>query len=236
MSEDVLDNFPPSFPTRFRGYDRDAVDRELHELHSALDYAQAERDRAVARALAHENAAPSGSPAPSSTSASVQWLIDTAEQDARRIRAEAEEAARAAATQAEEMLRRRVELVEEAQHEADVCRAQAAEEARLIVHEALEKANALLSGLQDSESALQELFAGGSLSHRMPPPRRSIEQSHGQHAAMPQPAPAPQIVPQTMPFPANDDGQHTVPPQAIGGPAPQQVIAGQQMQGTLPPS
>ena len=128
MPEDVVDNFPPTFPTRFRGYDRDAVDRELHELHSALDYAQDERDRAVARALALEADASNGATAPSPTSASVQWLIDTAEQDARRIRAEAEEAARASAAQAEEMLRRRVELVEEAHHEADVCRAQAADE------------------------------------------------------------------------------------------------------------
>ena len=58
MSEDAL-----AFPIRFRGYDRDAVDWELHELRVALDYAQAERDRAVARALAVEGGDRTGVPA-----------------------------------------------------------------------------------------------------------------------------------------------------------------------------
>jgi hypothetical protein len=188
VSKDVLDDFPPSFPTRFRGYDRDAVDHEMRELRSALDYAQAERDRAVARALALET---ESDPANGPASATVQWLIDTAEQDAARIRAEAEEAAREVGERAEDLLRRRVALVEEAQHEAEACRAQAAEEARQIVHEALEKASTLLRGLQESETSLQELFGSGALSHRMPPPRRSAEQRRGQHATPPRPAPEP---------------------------------------------
>jgi hypothetical protein len=186
MSEDVLDDFPSSFPTRFRGYDRDAVDHEVRELRDALDYAQAERDRAVSRALALE-AGTADDPASASASATVRWLIDSAEQDAGRIRAAAEEAAREVTDRAEELLRRRVELIEDAQREADECRAQAAEEARQIVHEALEKASTLLRGLQESEVSLQEMFGSGALRHRMPPPRRSTEQSRGQHAAVPQP-------------------------------------------------
>ena len=221
MPEDVLDEFPPSFPTRFRGYDRDAVDHELRELRSALDYAQAERDRAVARALALET---TRDPATAHTSATVQWLIDSAEQDAQRIRAEAEEAARHVNERAEGLLRRRVTLVEEAQHEADACRAEAAEEARQIVHEALEKASTLLRGLQESEVSLQEMFGSGVLSHRMPPPRRSAEQQRGQHAAPARTAPEPaaQQVPQQAPQQVTKPVSQQVPQQASHQ-APQQV-------------
>lgn len=170
MADDVLS----PFPTRFRGYDRAAVDNELLELRSALDYAKAERDRAVGRVLAVESrSAEDGS----QTSATVKWLIDTAEQDAERIRAAAQDAANRQTEEAEELLRHRVDLIEQAQHEADVCRAQAAADARAVVHEALDKANAMLRGLCESETALQELFGGGGLTHRMPPPRRSEEQT-----------------------------------------------------------
>jgi len=170
------------FPLRFRGYDRDTVDQELHELHTALDYARAERDRAVARALALENGEQAGGEA----SATVRWLIDTAEQDAQRIRAEARTAAAECTERAQALLSHRVELIEQAQHEADVCRATAAEEARLIVHDALEKANALLHGLRQSEASLRELFDSGVLSRRMPPPRRSSDDT--QPTFMPAPA------------------------------------------------
>ena len=146
MSEDVT-----AFPLRFRGYDREAVDHELHELRSALDFAHGERDRAVARALSAEN----GDQTNAQTSATVQWLITTAEQDAQRIRAEAHAAAAEHVERAEELLRHRVELIEQAQHEADVCRAQAAEEARSIIQEALDKAAALLRGLRESEEGLR---------------------------------------------------------------------------------
>jgi hypothetical protein len=185
MSEDMLDNFPLSFPTRFRGYDREAVDQELRELRSALDYAQAERDRAVARAISLETAS-AGDQATASTSSAVRWLIEAAEQDAGRIRLAAEEAARQVTERADDLLRRRVEMVEEAQHEADACRAQAAAEARKIVHEALEKASMLVRGLQESEVSLQEMFGSGALSHRMPPPRLPVEHSRGQHHAVQQ--------------------------------------------------
>jgi len=220
MSEDVLDDFPPSFPTRFRGYDRGAVDHELHELRIALDYARAERDRAVARALALETGAPGG---PTSASAAVQWLIESAEQDARRIRAESEEETRAVAGRAEELLRRRVELVDEAQQQADACRAQATEEARLIVHEALEKAAVLLRGLQESEVSLQEMFASGALSHRMPPPRSPGEPSHGQHASVPQTAPDSVIDVAA--------GQQIVPQQAVGDSPAQHAAAENRIPG-----
>jgi hypothetical protein len=159
------------FPVRFRGYERDAVDQELNELRSALDFAKAERDRAVARALVIEN----GDQPTSQASSTVQWLIDTAEQDARRIRAEAEQAAAEYTRRAEALLEHRIELIEQAQHEADVCRAEAAEEARTIIHDALEKSNTLLTSLRDSEASLREIFDSGVLSRRMPPPRRASE-------------------------------------------------------------
>jgi F0F1-type ATP synthase membrane subunit b/b' len=162
------------FPTRFRGYDRAAVDQTMFELRSALDYAQAERDRAVAHACTVENGM-SADPA----SATVRWLLDTAEQDAQRIRDEAHAEAASHTQRADELLRHRVDLIEQAQHEAEVCRAQAAEEARLIVHDALEKANALLHGLRESEAALQGMFASGAMTHRMPPPRRAPDAQQG---------------------------------------------------------
>lgn len=168
MSEDVL-----SFPIRFRGYDRDAVDWELRELRKALDHAQAERDRAVGRALAVENRDQTGTP----TSTTVQWLIDSAEEDAQRIREEAKQAAAEYTERADELLRHRVELIEQAQREADVCRAQAAEEARRVVRETLEKADALLRGLQASEAELRRTFESGDLLHHMPPPRSPAEES-----------------------------------------------------------
>lgn len=233
MSEDVLDHFPPSFPSRFRGYDRDAVDNELRELRSALDYAQAERDRAVARALALESGAV-GDQASASASATVQWLIDSAEQDAGRIRAAAEEAAQEITERAEELLRRRVDLVEEAQHEADECRAQAAEEARQIVHEALEKASTMLRGLQESEVSLHEMFGSGALSHRMPPPRRSAERSRGQHAAEPEPVPPPASQP-TQPTQSAPSAAHAQPVphprvQSVPQPVPQSMAQPVQQQ------
>jgi F0F1-type ATP synthase membrane subunit b/b' len=185
MSEDVT-----AFPLRFRGYDREAVDRELHELRAALDFAHAERDRAVARALSVEN----GDQANAQTSATVQWLITTAEQDAQRIRAEAHAAAAEHVERAEELLRHRIELIEQAQHEADVCRAQAAEEARTIIQEALEKAGGLLRGLQESEEGLRGMFDSGILARRMPPPRISSEQTGP--IAIPVPVPEP-VAPQS---------------------------------------
>jgi F0F1-type ATP synthase membrane subunit b/b' len=213
MSEDV------GFPTRFRGYDRAVVDQTLFELRSALDYAQAERDRAVAHALTVETGT-SGDTA----SATVQWLLDTAEQDAQRIRDEAHAEAAGYTERADELLRHRIELIEQAQHEADVCRAQAAEEARLIVHDALEKANALLRDLRESEAAMQEMFASGAMTHRMPPPRRSLDE--------PQPMPAQVDSPHgsasptvSVPYPA----RHSATPP---GNVPQQ---GNVLQGNLPP-
>lgn len=167
----------PAFPVRMRGYDRAAVDEELHQLRTALDFLQADRDRAVARALALE--AKNGSAAPSAesaqVSATVQWLIDTAEQDAKSIRRGAEAEAAGYLDQAERLLRQRIDLIEQAQHEADNCRAQAAAEARAVVHDALEQADALLRGLRESEAALGRLFDSGALSHPMPPPRQSDE-------------------------------------------------------------
>jgi hypothetical protein len=175
----------------------------------------------TARSLALETGAP-GDRTTSATSSTVQWLIDSAEQDAQRIRAEAEEETRAVAMRAEELLRHRVDLVDEAQHEADTCRAQAAEEARLIVHDALEKASTLLRGLQESEVSLQEMFASGSLSHRMPPPRRSVEQSRGQHAAEQD----------TVQYQTNEiaAGPQFIPP----GVPPQQTVDERQLQNGLP--
>ncbi|TDV51908.1 hypothetical protein CLV71_10537 [Actinophytocola oryzae] len=160
-----------AFPVRFRGYDRAAVDQELYELRTALDYAQAERDRAVARLLTLE----AGDHASSRASVTVQWLIDTAEQDAQQIRDDAQRAAAERTMHSEELLRQRIELIEQAQYEADVCRAQAAEEAREIIQNALDKANELLQGLRNSEQALSEIFDSGVLAYRMPPPRVSSD-------------------------------------------------------------
>lgn len=186
MSEDAL-----AFPIRFRGYDRDAVDWELHELRVALDYAQAERDRAVARALAVEGGDRTGVPA----SATVQWLIETAEEDARRIRDEAAQSASECTGRAEELLRHRVELIDQAQREADACRAKAAEEARGLVRDALEKADTLVRGLRESEAALRRLFDSGALA-TMPPPRGPIDEW-----AAPSPSPMPSPMPMPMPSP-----------------------------------
>jgi hypothetical protein len=210
-----------SFPTRFRGYDRDAVDHELSELHTALEYARADRDRAVARALALEH----GDTGSSQVSTTVQWLIDTAEQDGQRIRAEAEQAAAEYTRRAEELLRHRVELVEQAQHEAAVCRAQAAEEARAVVQDTLEKADTLLRGLRESDSALRELFESGALAHRMPPPRHAAEEVHaahpsGMHSAANQPSGmrASAAQPQAAQLPA----MHDIPTQPFA-PEPESV-------------
>ncbi|GAB3443942.1 hypothetical protein [Actinophytocola sediminis] len=193
MSADAL-----AFPVRFRGYDRDAVNGELHELRVALDFAQAERDRAVARALAVEGADRAGVP----TSATVQWLIDTAEEDARRIRDEARQAASECTERAEELLRHRVELIDQAQREADRCRANAAEEARSVIRDALEKADTLLRGLRESESGLRQLFANGALTH-MPPPRGPADDQQpvlaGTSSAPPSPAGPPVPAPPPQP-------------------------------------
>ena len=190
MSEDAL-----AFPIRFRGYDRDAVDWELHELRVALDYAQAERDRAVARALAVEGGDRTGVPA----SATVQWLIETAEEDARRIRDEAAQSASECTGRAEELLRHRVELIDQAQREADTCRAQAAEEARGLVRDALEKADTLVRGLRESEAALRRLFDSGALT-TMPPPRGPIDE-WAAPSPMPSPSPVPhRVEPHTGPI------------------------------------
>ncbi len=211
MSDDV-----PTFPTRFLGYDRAAVDHELCELLTALAHARDDRDRAVARALSLEH----GDPA--QASASVRWLIETAEQDALRIHAEAKQAAAEHVERAEALLRHRVELIEQAQHEADGCRARAAEEARTIVQDALDQANGMLCGLRESAAALNEMFAGGALAHRMPPPRQAQEslpqpvprQEVGAHAE-PQPLPHREVGAQ--PVAREEMGAHTEPMPATGG-------------------
>lgn len=213
MSEDAL-----AFPIRFRGYDRDAVDWELHELRVALDYAQAERDRAVARALAFEGNDRGGPPA----SATVRWLIDTAEEDARRIRDEATLTANECTERAEELLRHRVELIDQAQREADACRAHAAEEARGLIRDALEKADTLLSGLRESEAALRRLFESGALAH-MPPPRGPADDHK---PATVQPAPAPREIPSQA-----SSSQHTGPISVFGQHTSPENVAPQETSG-----
>jgi len=206
MTGDVLSNFPEAIPVRFRGYDRNVVDEELHELRIAVDRLQDERDRAMARAHALEaqlNPSPVSDPATSPTSSTVRWLIDTAERDAEQIKKNAEDQVARATRQAEQLLRQRIELIDQAQHEADVCRAKAAEEARSIVEEALEQAQSLIGGLRESEAAIRELFAGGRLTQRMPPPRQSSEQH--QHAGATQ-----LTVPEPTPFEAPDSGSAKV--------------------------
>jgi cell division septum initiation protein DivIVA len=213
MSDDVLSNFPEAIPVRFRGYDRNVVDEELHELRSALDRLQDERDRAMARANALETqldparagGLPVTEPATSPTSATVHWLIDTAERDAEQIKKNAQEQVARATQQAEQLLRQRIELIDQAQHEADVCRAKAAEEARAIVEDALEQAQSLIGGLRESEAAIRELFAGGRLTHRMPPPREPADQNQGQHAAAMR-----LTVPDPTPFETSDPGSAKV--------------------------
>lgn len=219
MSEEVLSNYPDAFPIRFRGYDRDAVHEELHQLRNAVDFMQADRDQAVARALALEAQLDPGrgrsrqpgqvDDTPTSpTSATVQWLLDTAQQEAQQIRRAAEDEAARYTQEAERLLRQRVEMVEQAQHEADVCRAQAAEEARAVVHEALEQANVLIRGLRESEAALREIFESGRLSHRMPPPRQSMEQSaQTAQAAQPEQTQVVQQVEQLEPTQATQQAQ-----------------------------
>jgi hypothetical protein len=216
----------PAFPVRFRGYDRDAVDWELRELRTALDFAQAERDRAVARALAVENPERTGAP----TSATVQWLIQTAEEDARRIRDEAMHAAAEYTERADELLRHRVELIEAAQREADVCRAQAAEEARDLVREALEKSETLLHGLQEGEAALRRMFESGVLIHHMPPPRSPADERKptapaGADTGMAMPVQTAKHTP--VPRPAEVGGRHATmmdpSPSPPHNPAPQQT-------------
>jgi F0F1-type ATP synthase membrane subunit b/b' len=227
------------FPVRFRGYDRDAVDQEVYELRVALDYAKAERDRAVARVLVLE----SGEQPSSHASATVQWLIDTAEQDAQQIRADAEQSAAEYTRRAEALLSHRVELIEQAQHEADACRAEAAEEARTIVHDALEKANTLLRGLRESEASLRETFDSGALSHRMPPPRRSAEEAQqpfvpGMVDGYPQqdtaaapvvdvPASVPAGVPASVPANVPADVSADVADGPVTAPVPTQSVAPQ---------
>jgi hypothetical protein len=230
MSADVV-----PFPVRFRGYDRDVVDQEMHELRAALDYAQAERDRAVARVLAVEN----DDRANSEASATVRWLIDTAEQDAQQIRAEAQQAAGECTRRAEALLTHRVELIEQAQHEADVCRAKAAEEARTIVHDTLDKANTLLHSLRESETSLREIFDSGVLNRRMPPPRQSAEETQPAFAPPPAGGYEQQV---TQPTPAPRDvhdapALHAMPSAAGDSTAPLAVweVAAEQTAGTIEP-
>jgi hypothetical protein len=83
-----------------------------------------------------------------------------------------------------------------------VCRAQAAEDARSVIHEALEKAGSMLRGLRESEESLRRMFDSGALSHRMPLPHFSADQTG------PIPTPVPEQV-TTQSVAAHHNGHQT---------------------------
>jgi hypothetical protein len=95
--------------------------------------------------------------------------------------------------------------------------------------------------------ALQEMFGSGSLSHRMPPPRRSADQRRPaehrpspEQRPSPEPRPSPELraVPERIPAEPRR-GQHAaVPqpvPQTVSQAVPQQANAAMDGQQSMPP-
>lgn len=197
--DELLDEGPSAFRTRWMGYDRDQVDEEYARLERLLETACADRDAALATAqdlAAHLEAARSelaeyrmihaGHSDDDAVTGCLRYLMHVARRRAEDIEAEARARAEEAANRAEEAASRQARLLDEAEQETQRRLTEANQRAQEIVGEALERSRGLLADLARRQQVLDQWYSEVVARADLPSPRRaSLETATGEQEALP---------------------------------------------------
>ncbi|MCP2204386.1 hypothetical protein [Lentzea flava] len=184
--EDLLNEGPRTFRTRWFGYDRAQVDEEYARLEGQLDVARTDRDAALATAedlarhleearseLAEYRMIHAGHSKDDAVSGCIRYLLHVAKRKAEEIETAARVRADQAVRQAEEAAGRHARLLDETEQETQRRLAEASRRAREIVGEALEQSRAMLAGLTERQRLLEQWHAEVASTPDLPLPRRS---------------------------------------------------------------
>ncbi|HEX7309034.1 hypothetical protein [Lentzea sp.] len=184
--DELLDEGPSAFRTRWLGYDRNQVDEEYARLESLLETACADRDAALARAedlaahleearseLAEYRMIHAGHSKDNAVSGCIRYLMHVARRKAEDIEAEARARTQQAVSQAEEAAVRQARLLDETEQETQRRLAEASRRAREIVGEALEQSRALLADLTERQQLLDQWCAEIDTTPELPAPRQA---------------------------------------------------------------
>lgn len=184
--EDLLNDGPRTFRTRWLGYDRAQVDEEYARLEGQLDVARTDRDAALATAqdltrhleearteLAEYRMIHAGHSKDNAVSGCIRYLLHVAKRRAEEIETEARARAELAVHQVEEAAGRHARLLDETEQETQRRLAEANRRAREIVGEALEQSRDMLADLAERQRLLDQWYAEVATVHDLPLPRRS---------------------------------------------------------------
>jgi cell division septum initiation protein DivIVA len=183
--EDLLNEAPRTFRTRWLGYDRVQVDEEYAKLEGQLDVARTDRDAALATAedlarhleearteLAEYRMIHAGHSKDNAVSGCIRYLLHVAKRKAEEIEAEARARAEQAVHQAEEAAGRHARLLDETEQETQRRLAEASRRAREIVGEALEQSRDMLADLAERQRLLDQWYTEVATVQDLPLPRR----------------------------------------------------------------
>lgn len=182
--EDLLNEAPRTFRTRWLGYDRVQVDEEYAKLEGQLDVARTDRDAALATAealarhleearteLAEYRMIHAGHSKDNAVSGCIRYLLHVAKRKAEEIEAEARARAEQAVHQAEEAAGRHARLLDETEQETQRRLAEASRRAREIVGEALEQSRLMLADLAERQRLLDHWYDEVATTPNLPLPR-----------------------------------------------------------------
>lgn len=183
--DDLLNEGPRTFRTRWFGYDRDEVDDAYARLEGLLDTACTDRDAALARAedlarhleearteLAEYRMIHAGHSKDDAVSGCIRYLLHATRSKVDEIESTARARAEAAVQRAEEAAGRRARLLDETEQETQRRLAEASERAKEIVGEALEQSRAILTDLAERQRLLDQWYAEVAATPSTPLPRR----------------------------------------------------------------
>lgn len=183
--DDLLNEGPRTFRTRWLGYDRVQVDEEYAKLEGQLDVARTDRDAALATAedlakhlekarteLAEYRMIHAGHSKDNAVSGCIRYLLHVAKRKAEEIEAEARARAEQAVHQAEEAAGRHAQLLDETEQETQRRLAEAGHRAREIVGEALDQSRAMLADLAERQRLLDQWYTEVATVQDLPLPRR----------------------------------------------------------------
>jgi cell division septum initiation protein DivIVA len=182
--DDLLNEGPKTFRTRWLGYDRDQVDEEYARLEGQLETACADRDAALATAedlaghleearseLTEYRMIHAGQSKDNAVSGCIRYLLHVARRKADEIEFEARTRTEKAVHQAEETAGRHARLLDEAEQETQRRLAEASHRAREIVGEALEQSRVMLANLAERQRLLDQWYDAVATTPDMPLPR-----------------------------------------------------------------
>ncbi|SDK82677.1 hypothetical protein SAMN04488074_107236 [Lentzea albidocapillata subsp. violacea] len=182
--DDLLNEGPKNFRTRWLGYDRIQVDEEYARLEAQLDLACTDRDAALETAedlarhleearseLAEYRTLHAGHNKDNAVSGCIRYLLHVARRKADEIEDEARARAEDAVQRAEESAGRHAVLLDEAEQESQRRLAEASRRAQEIVGEALERSRAMLAELAERQRLLDQWYAEVTTAPNMPSQR-----------------------------------------------------------------